>query len=42
MQLMVEGLYALTLLEDDNDRRNDLFKKFTEVVVDNSYHLQPG
>jgi hypothetical protein len=42
VQLCVEEVYVLALLEDDTDRKNDLFKRFTEIAVDNAYHFQPG
>ena len=42
VQLCVEEVYVLALLEDDIDRKNDLFKRFTEIAVDNAYHFQPG
>jgi hypothetical protein len=41
-ELCVEEVYVLALLEDDTDRKNDLFKRFTEIAVDNAYHFQPG
>lgn len=39
---MVEGIYILALLDTDTSRRSDLMKKFTEVAIDHSDHLQPG
>lgn len=42
MQLMVEGLYVLSVLEEEDTRKNALLEKFTKVAVDNSDHLQPG
>ena len=41
-QLMVEGIYILVLLDTDTSRRSDVMKKFTEVAIDHSDHLQPG
>lgn len=41
-QLMVEGMYILALLDTDTSRRNDVLKKFNEVAIDHSDHLQPG
>lgn len=41
-QLMVEGIYILALLDTDTSRRSDVMKKFTEVAIDHSDHLQPG
>ena len=38
----MEGLYVLSVLESDKDRRDALVEKFTEIAVDNSDHLQPG
>ena len=42
VQLIVEGLYVLSILEEEDARRKALLEKFTKVVVDNSDHLQPG
>lgn len=42
VQLMVEGLYVLSILEEEDARKEALLEKFTKVVVDNSDHLQPG
>ena len=42
LQLDVEEVYVLAVLEADEDRRNDLLKRYTEIAVDNSFHLQPG
>jgi len=39
---MVEGLYVLSVLEEEDARKEALLEKFTKVVVDNSDHLQPG
>ena len=39
---MVEGIYVLVLLDTDTSRRSDVMKKFTEVAIDHSDHLQPG
>ena len=41
-QLMVEGMYVLSLLEEDPERKKALVDKFTEVVVNHSDHFQPG
>ena len=42
VQLMVEGLYVLSVLEKDPNRKKALLDKFTEVVVSNADHFQPG
>ena len=42
VQLMVEELYVLSVLEEEEARKNDLLEKFIKVAVDNSDHLQPG
>ena len=42
LQLCVEEVYVLAILENDKDKRNDLLRRFTEIAVNNSYHLQPG
>ena len=39
---MVEGMYVLSILEEDPNRKKALFDKFTEVVVNHSDHFQPG
>ena len=39
---MVEGLYVLSVLEEEDTRKNALLEKFTKVAVDDSDHLQPG
>ena len=39
---MVEGMYILSALEDDADRKKELMEKFTDVAVGNYDHLQPG
>lgn len=41
-ELMVEGMYILSALEDDADRKKELMEKFTDVAVGNYDHLQPG
>ena len=39
---MVEELYVLSVLEEEEARKNALLEKFIKVAVDNSGHLQPG
>lgn len=42
VQLMVEELYVLSVLEEEEARKNALLEKFVKVAVGNSDHLQPG
>ena len=42
LQLCVEEVYILAILDSDNDRRNDLLKRFIEIAVKNSFHFQSG
>ena len=42
VQLVVEEVYVLAVLEDDESRKNDLLKRFTEIAVNNAFHFQPG
>ena len=42
VQLMVEELYVLSVLEEEEARKNALLEKFIKVAVGNSDHLQPG
>ncbi|CAI8030551.1 hypothetical protein GBAR_LOCUS17312 [Geodia barretti] len=41
-ELDVEEVYVLAVLEDDESRKNDLLKRFTEIAVNNAFHFQPG
>ena len=41
-KLTVEGMHVLALLDKDKDRREKLMERFSNVVVKNADHLQPG
>lgn len=39
---MVEAMYSLSILEDEETVKEKLLKKFRQVAVDNADHVQPG
>lgn len=41
-ELMVEAMYSLSILEDEETVKEKLLKKFRQVAVDNADHVQPG